>query len=186
MNIWLSKKFFRVGSHRICQSLKKSFVSIGRQNCSRNTIFVWLFFCKLRRGLIQQQCIDEFNSIFDDETPSRTSVYWWYGELHPGRSSLQDEFREGHTQFVKRSKKSFVSIGRKKCSRNTIAVLRNTSMISWHVMNRVFKRMSPKVNSSWLYGCFKMSQIQQNLLAHEALSSKWSPVFGEKLDISQS
>ena len=47
----------------------------------------------------------------------------------------------------------------------------------WH---RGFTRMSPKVNSSRLSGCFKMSQIQQKLLAHEALTSKWSPVFSEK------
>ena len=40
------------------------------------------------------------------------------------------------------------------------------------VMNRGFTRMSPKVNSSRLYGCFKMSQIQQKLLAHEALPNK--------------
>ena len=50
----------------------------------------------------------------------------------------------------------------------------------WQVINRGFTRMSPKVNSSRLYGCFKMSQIQQKLLAHEALPSKWSPViFGK-------
>ena len=35
----------------------------------------------------EQQCIDE--------APSRTSVYRWYGEVNRGRSSLQDEFREG-------------------------------------------------------------------------------------------
>ena len=60
-----------------------------------------------------------------------------------------------------------MSIGRIKCSKNTIAVLRNTSMTSWQVMNRGFMRMNPKVNSSRLYGCFKMNQIQQKLLAHE-------------------
>ena len=43
---------------------------------------------------------------------------------------------------------------------------------SWQVMNRGLTRMSPKVSSSRLYGCFKMSQIQQKLLAHEALPSK--------------
>ena len=32
----------------------------------------------------------------------------------------------------------------------------------------------------------QMSQIQQKLLAHEALPSKLSPVFSEKLDMSQS
>ena len=95
MNIWLSKKFIRVGSHTICQSLQKSLVSIDR----------------------------------------------------------------------------------KKYSKNTIVVLQNRSMTSWQVIHRGFTRMSPKVNSSRLYGCFKMSQIQQKLLAHEAFPSKWSPVF---------
>ena len=77
--------------------------------------------------------------------------------------------------------KRLVVIVRKKCSKNTIAVLWNTSITSWQVINRGFTRMSLKVNSSRLYGCFKMSQIQQKLLAHEAF-----PVFSEKLDISQS
>ena len=36
------------------------------------------FFYNFRRGLIQQQCIDKFNSIFGDETPSRTNVYRLY------------------------------------------------------------------------------------------------------------
>ena len=45
-----------------------------------------LFFDSLRRGLTQQQCIDELNSIFDDEAPSRTSVYQWYNEFNRGRS----------------------------------------------------------------------------------------------------
>ena len=48
-------------------------------------------------------------------------------------------------------KKRLESIGRKKCSKNTIAVLRNKSMTSWQVMNRGFKRMSLKVNNSRLY-----------------------------------
>ena len=74
----------------------------------------------------------------------------------------------------------------KKCSKNTIAVPRNRSMTSWQMMNRGYTRMSPKVNSSRLYGCFKLSQIQQKLLKHESLPSKWSPVFSEKLGMSQS
>ena len=32
---------------------------------------------------------------FGDEAPSRSSVYRLYGEFNRGRSSLQDEFREG-------------------------------------------------------------------------------------------
>ena len=52
-------------------------------------------FYNFRHGLPQQHCIDELNSIFADEAPSRTSVYRWYGEFNQGRSSLQDEFRKG-------------------------------------------------------------------------------------------
>ena len=44
---------------------------------------------------------------------------------------------------------SIVLIGRKKCSKNTIVVLRNTSMTSLQVKVKVY--------SSRLYGCFKMS-----------------------------
>ena len=57
-------------------------------------MFVRLFFYNFRRGLTQQQCIDELNSIIGYEAPSRTSVYRCYGEFHRGRSSLQDEFRK--------------------------------------------------------------------------------------------
>ena len=57
-------------------------------------------FYNFRHELTQQQCIDEHNSIFCAETPSRTSVYWWYGEFNRGRSSLQDEFREGRLKSV--------------------------------------------------------------------------------------
>ena len=69
----------------------------------------------------------------------------------------------------------------KKCSKNTIRVLRNKSMTSWQVINCGFTLMSPKVNSSRLYGCFKMKQIQQKFPAHEALPSKWSPLFFRKI-----
>ena len=34
-----------------------------------------IIFYNFRRGLTQQQCIDELNLIFGDEAPSRTSVY---------------------------------------------------------------------------------------------------------------
>ena len=71
---------------------------------------------------------------------------------------------EFHTIFQS-LKIRLVSIDRKKSSKNTIAVLRNTCMTSWQVMNCKFTRMSPIVNSSRLYGCFKMSQIQQKLIA---------------------
>ena len=53
-------------------------------------IFVRLFFYNFRRGLTEQQCIDELNSIFGDEAPPRTR----------GHSSLPDEFREGRPKSV--------------------------------------------------------------------------------------
>ena len=63
-------------------------------------LFGAIIFDNFLRGLTQQQCIDELNSIFGDEAPSRTSVYRWYGEFNRGRSSLQDEFREGRPKSV--------------------------------------------------------------------------------------
>ena len=74
-------------------------------------------------------------------------------------------------RVVNRSKKGLKSIDQKKSSKNTIAVLLNTSMIWWQAMNRGFTSMSPKINSSRLYGCFKMSQIQQKLLASKHFQS---------------
>ena len=40
-----------------------------------------IFFYNFRRGLTQNQCIDELNSIIGDEAPSSTSVYRWHGEF---------------------------------------------------------------------------------------------------------
>ena len=59
-----------------------------------------IIFYNFRHGLTQQQCIDELNSIYGDEAPSRTSVYRWYGEFNRDRSSLQDEFRDGRPKSV--------------------------------------------------------------------------------------
>ena len=66
-------------------------------NCEH---FCPIIFYKFRHGLTLQQCIDELNSIFGDEAPSRTSVYRWCGEFHRGCSSLQDEFRNGRPKSV--------------------------------------------------------------------------------------
>ena len=59
-----------------------------------------IIFYNFRRGLTQQQCIDELNSIFGNEAPSRISVYRWYGEFNQGRNSLQDELRESCPKSV--------------------------------------------------------------------------------------
>ena len=61
--------------------------------------FLTIYFYNFRRGLTQQQCIDELNSKFGDEAPSRISVYWWYGEFNRG-VNYQDEFREGRPKSV--------------------------------------------------------------------------------------
>ena len=44
--------------------------------------------------------MDELNSIFGDEASSRTTVYRWYFVFNRGRSSLQDEFRDGRPKSV--------------------------------------------------------------------------------------
>ena len=48
-----------------------------------------IIFYNFRRGLTLQQYMDELNSIFGDEAPSRTSVYRWYVEFNRGRSSFK-------------------------------------------------------------------------------------------------
>uniref|UniRef100_A0A7I4XXB0 HTH_48 domain-containing protein n=1 Tax=Haemonchus contortus TaxID=6289 RepID=A0A7I4XXB0_HAECO len=53
-----------------------------------------IIFYKFRRGLTQQQCMDELSSIAGDEAPPRASVYRWSSEFTRGRSSLEDEFLE--------------------------------------------------------------------------------------------
>ena len=57
-------------------------------------------FYNFRRGLTQQQGIDELNLILGDEAQSRTNVYQWHFEFNRGRSLLQDEFREGRPKSV--------------------------------------------------------------------------------------
>ena len=42
----------------------------------------------------------ELNLIFGYEAPSRTSVYRWICDFNRGRSSLQDEFREGRPKSL--------------------------------------------------------------------------------------
>ena len=59
-----------------------------------------IIFYNFRRGLSQQQCIDELNLTFGDEAPSKTTVYRWYSEFNRGRGSLTDEPREGRPKSV--------------------------------------------------------------------------------------
>ena len=57
-------------------------------------------FYNFRHELTQQQPINELNSIFGDEAPSKISVYRWYCEFNQGRSLLQDEFQINQHQRV--------------------------------------------------------------------------------------
>ena len=66
-------------------------------NCEH---FRAIIFHNFRRGLTQQQCIDELNLIFGNEAPLNTSVYRCYGKFNRGRSSLQDEFHEGSKSVI--------------------------------------------------------------------------------------
>ena len=62
--------------------------------------FVRLSFYNFRRGLTQQQCFDELNSIFGNEAASRTSVYRWYGKFNRACSLFQDKCREDRPKSV--------------------------------------------------------------------------------------
>jgi histone-lysine N-methyltransferase SETMAR len=54
-----------------------------------------IIFHNFRRALSRQECIDELSSLYGDKAPSYSTVKNWYNEFNRGRSSLQDEFREG-------------------------------------------------------------------------------------------
>ena len=70
--------------------------------------FVRLYFQKCRRGLTQQQFIDELNSIFGDEAPSRISAYLWY---------------VNSTEVVVHSKTNFVKVVRNQLLFQKLLVL---------------------------------------------------------------
>ena len=59
-----------------------------------------MIYYDFRRGLTQEQCINQLNSTFGDEAPSTPTVYRWYIEFKRGRSSLTDEVKEGRPKSV--------------------------------------------------------------------------------------
>ena len=59
-----------------------------------------IIFYNFRRGLTQEQCINQLNLTFGDEVPSTATVYRWYTEFKRGRSSLTDEVKEGRPKSV--------------------------------------------------------------------------------------
>ena len=50
---------------------------------------------KFRRGLSQQECIDELKSLFADKAPFYSTVKIWFNEFNFGRRSRKEEIREG-------------------------------------------------------------------------------------------
>ena len=83
-------------------------------------------------------------------------------------------------------KKRLVQIDRKKCPKNMIAVLRNTSMASWQVMISGFTRMSSKVNSSRLCCMGASRWVNSNKSCSRKKHFQANSIFSEKLDMSQS
>ena len=54
-----------------------------------------MIFHNFRRRLSRQECFDEFNSLYSDETPAYNTVKSLYNEFNRDRCSIQDEFRAG-------------------------------------------------------------------------------------------
>ena len=59
-----------------------------------------IIFYNFQRGLTQQQCNDELNSIFGVEAPLKARFIDGMVNSTVLRSSLQDEFREGRPKSV--------------------------------------------------------------------------------------
>ena len=55
--------------------------------------FLAIIFHKFRRGLSQQECIDELKSLFGDKAPSSSTVKNWFNEFNCGLRSLIDKVR---------------------------------------------------------------------------------------------
>ena len=61
----------------------------------RNWVFSFDHFFQLSTWIITTKCIDELKFLFGDKSPSYSTVKNWFNEFNPGRSTLNDEFREG-------------------------------------------------------------------------------------------
>ncbi|CAH2106191.1 unnamed protein product [Euphydryas editha] len=62
--------------------------------------FRWINSHNFRRGLSQQECVDELSYLYCDKAPSKTTAYRWYSKFNRSRSSVADEFREGRPKSV--------------------------------------------------------------------------------------
>ena len=147
------------------------------KNRIKSLTFSCDFFYNFRRGLTQQQCIDKLNSIFGDDAPSYGEIETTLGISGASIHLILHEYlivKKICSRWIPHSlsiaQKRPVSMGRKKCCKNT------TGDESW-----IFPYDSESKQKAYVYGCYKMSQIQQKLVANVAFLSKWSPVFSEKL-----
>ena len=59
-----------------------------------------MIFYDFRRGFTQKQCFESLQSAFDNEAPSKASVYNWFNEFKRGRLSLKDEEKPGRPKTV--------------------------------------------------------------------------------------
>ena len=78
-------------------------------------------------------------------------------------------------------KKRLVSIGAKKCCKNTMAVLQKPFISHRCRIMDLCMYMSPKQNNSPPCGSSNPSQVQRNLMLEKSLRSKWSLVSLAKL-----
>ena len=78
--------------------------------------------------------------------------------------------------YLTNAQKRLLSIGVKKCWKNTAAVFQKTFIRSSEVTNHESMRMNPKQNDSPTCGSSKTSQIQRKLFVEEQLRSRWTTV----------
>lgn len=120
-----------------------------------------MIFYDFSRGLTQQQSVDQLALTFGEQAPSRATVFRWYLEFDRGRTSLQDEFREG------RPKSAVLP--------QTIDAVRNLIMQDRHVTYL-------EIEASLSISSTSIHSILHEHLAVKKICSRWIP---HKLTIDQ-
>ena len=113
-----------------------------------------MIFYDFRRGLNQQQCADQLASTFGDEAPSRATVFRWFSEFKRGRTSLQDEIREGRPKSV--------------VTPENIQAVRELILQDRHVTYR-------EIEASLGISSTRMHSILHEHLAVKKICSRWIP-----------
>ena len=60
--------------------------------------FCAIIFDNFRRGFSKQQCFDELNSLYSDETSMYSTLKSWFNESDRGLCLVQGIFRTGHSK----------------------------------------------------------------------------------------